>query len=214
VYYRLANELVRDRLGGLHSARLVLHSVDFADIAELQREDRWAEAGEVLVQAAKGLESAGAELLLIGTNTMHIVAGQVQSAVSVPLLHIGDVTAGAVTGAGLRRVGLLGTRFTMERPFLREHLAERGVDTVVPGTADRDTVHRVIYEELCRGIVRDESRAVVREVIGRLVDDGAEGVVLACTELELLVGAADSPVPVFPTTRLHVEAAVEAAMQG
>ncbi len=210
-YYRLANEGVRDRLGGLHSARLLLHSVDFAEVAELQRQDRWDDAGQLLGQAAKGLEAAGAELLLICTNTMHLVADQVQAAVSVPLLHIVDTTVDAVRAAGLTRVGVLGTRFTMEQPFYRERMATHGVEVLVPEADDRDEVHRVIFGELCQGVVRDESREAYRRIIERLVAAGAQGVVLGCTEIELLVGPQDSAVPVFPTTRLHVEAALKAA---
>ncbi len=211
-YYRVANELVRERLGGLHSAKLLLHSVDFAEVAQLQRQDRWDDAADLLGTAAKGLEAAGAELMLICTNTMHKVAGQVQAATSVPLLHIGDTTADAVRAAGLTTVGLLGTRFTMEQPFLREHLAGRGLEVLVPSADDRTTVHDVIFDELCVGIVREESRRAYRQVIDALVEAGAQAVVLGCTEIELLVGADDSPVPVFPTTRLHVTAAVERAL--
>jgi aspartate racemase len=207
-YYRLANVLVAERLGGLHSARLLLASVDFAGIEELQRAGAWERAGIELAGVARSLQAGGAELLVLCTNTMHLVADAVAAAVEVPLLHIGDVTADAVRAAGLRRVGLLGTAFTMEQPFLREHLAARGVDAVVPGADDRALVHRVIYEELCRGVVREESRAAYREVMARLVAAGAEGIVLGCTEIELLVDAEDAAVPLFPTTRLHVEAAV------
>lgn len=210
-YYRLANETVRERLGGLHSARLVLHSVDFAEIAALQAAGQWDEAGQLLGQAAKGLEAAGAELVLICTNTMHLVAEQVQAAVSIPLLHIVDTTADAVRAAGLGRVGLLGTRFTMEQPFYRDRMARHGVELVVPEEADRAEVHRVIFDELCVGVVREESREAYRAAIGRLVEAGAQGIVLGCTEIELLVGPGDSPVPLFPTTRLHVEAALRAA---
>jgi aspartate racemase len=211
-YYRLANELVRDRLGGLHSARIVLASVDFADIEELQVSDEWERAGEILAEAAAGLERAGADLLVICTNTMHKVADQVQAAVSIPLLHLADVTAAAVHAAGLRTVGLLATGFTMEQSFYRDRLASHGLEVLVPAAADRAEVHRIIYDELCLGLIRDDSREVYRQVIGRLVGAGAQGIVLGGTEIELLVGAADSPVPVFPTTRLHVEAAVEASL--
>ncbi|MEJ8635440.1 MULTISPECIES: aspartate/glutamate racemase family protein [Streptomyces] len=212
-YYRLLNELVRERLGGLHSARCVLHSVDFADIEELQAAGEWERAGELLADAAKGLEAAGAELLLICTNTMHKVAGQVEAAVSVPLLHLGDATADAVRAAGLGRVGLLGTAFTMEQDFYRDRLAGHGLDVIVPDAEGRALVHRVIYEELCLGVVREESRTAYQEVIAALVAAGAEGVILGCTEIELLIGAGDSPVPVFPTTRLHAQAAVDAALR-
>ncbi|WP_424217409.1 aspartate/glutamate racemase family protein (plasmid) [Streptomyces sp. BI20] len=212
VYYRVVNELVRERLGGLHSARCVLHSVDFAEIERLQVEGRWEEAGEVLAGVARSSEAAGADLLLLCTNTMHKVADAVAAAVSIPLLHLGDVTADAVRARGLDRVGLLGTAFTMEQPFLRDRLAAGGVRTLVPDEDDRAEVHRVIYEELCRGEIRPASRQRYREVIDRLVTAGAEGIVLGCTEIELLVGAEDSPVPLFPTTRLHAEAAVARAL--
>ncbi|GAA2008841.1 aspartate racemase [Nakamurella flavida] len=212
-YYRLANEFVRERLGGLHSARCLLHSVDFAVIEEMQVQGRWDDAGAELATAARSLQAGGADLILLCTNTMHLVADQVQAAVDVPLLHIGDVTARAVLDAGLRRIGLLGTAFTMEQPFLLDRLAGHDLDVLVPEPADRAEVHRVIYDELCLGVLREESRQIYREVIGRLVDRGAEGIVLGCTEIELLVGAADSPVPVFPTTALHVRAAVEVALR-
>jgi aspartate racemase len=213
-YYRLANELVRERLGGLHSARLVLASVDFAEIERLQVAGDWNRAGSVLAGEAARLEAAGAELLVLCTNTMHIVADRVQAAVGIPLLHLADATAAAVRAAGLTTVGLLGTAFTMEQAFYRDRLAGQGLRVLVPEAADRAEVHRVIYEELCLGVVRAESRDSYRRVIERLVAAGAEGVVLGCTEIELLVGAPDSPVPVFPTTRLHVEAAITAALAG
>ncbi|GGT23067.1 aspartate racemase [Streptomyces kurssanovii] len=211
-YYRLLNELVRDRLGGLHSARCVLHSVDFAEIEQLQAAGEWERAGEILAAAARGLEAAGADLLLICTNTMHKVAGQVEAAVRVPLLHLADATADAVKARGLTRVGLLGTAFTMEQDFYRERLAGHGLEVLTPDTEGRALVHRVIYDELCLGVVRDESRARYQDVIGELIGAGAEGVVLGCTEIELLIGPGDSPVPVFPTTTLHARAAVEAAL--
>ena len=213
-YYRLANELVRDRLGGLHSARCVVYSVDFADVERLQVAGRWDEAGAVLAGAARSLEAAGAELLVLCTNTMHKVAGAVEEAVGIPLLHLADVTAEAVRSAGIGRVGLLGTAFTMEQDFYRDRLAGHGLEVLVPEAEDRALVHRVIYDELCRGVVRPESRSAFAEVVDRLVGRGAEGVILGCTEIELLVDAAGCPVPVFPTTRLHVEAAVEAALAG
>ncbi|MDN3293156.1 aspartate/glutamate racemase family protein [Streptomyces ficellus] len=211
-YYRLLNELVRERLGGLHSARCILHSVDFAEIERLQAAGEWEQAGEILAEAGRGLAAAGADLLLICTNTMHKVAGQVQDAVPVPLLHLGDATADAVREAGLRTVGLLGTAFTMEQDFYRDRLAGHGLTVLVPGAEGRAEVHRIIYEELCLGVVKDSSRAAFRRVIDQLVADGAEGVVLGCTEIELLIGQEHSPVPVFPTTRLHAEAAVTTAL--
>ncbi|MFI7599331.1 aspartate/glutamate racemase family protein [Actinoplanes sp. NPDC049681] len=211
-YYRLANELVRERLGGLHSARCVLYSVDFADVEHLQSTGQWEQAGHLLGRGAAALQAAGADLLLLCTNTMHKVADQVQAAVTIPLLHLADTTADAVTAAGLHTVGLLGTSFTMEQDFYRERLARHGLRVIVPEPDDRAEVHRIIYEELCLGDVREASRQTYREVIDRLIRSGAQGVILGCTEIELLISPADSPVPVFPTSRLHVEAAVSAAL--
>ena len=212
LYYRLVNEGVRERLGGLHSARCVLLSVDFAEIERLQVAGEWERAGALLAADARLLQAAGAELVVLCTNTMHTVADALTDALDVPLLHIGDVTGRAVATAGLRRVGLLGTAFTMEQPFLVDRLAAQGLEVLVPEPADRAEVHRIIYAELCRGIVREESRQAYRGVIDRLVARGAEGVVLGCTEIELLLGAGDVDVPVFPTTALHAEAAVAAAL--
>jgi aspartate racemase len=211
-YYRLANELVRDRLGGLHSARLLLASVDFAGIERLQSDGRWDEAGRLLADVARGLEAGGAQLLLLCTNTMHKVADQIEAAVEIPLLHLVDVTADAIARAGLSTVGLLGTAFTMEQDFYRDRLTGRGLTVLVPDVDDRAEVHRIIYEELCFGILREQSRQRYREVIDRLARAGAEGIILGCTEIEMLISADDSPVPVFPTTRLHVEAAVDASL--
>jgi aspartate racemase len=211
-YYRLANELVRERLGGTHSARCLLASVDFADIEALQERGDWDEAARQLASLAQGLEAGGADLLVLCTNTMHKVADEVQAAVSIPLLHLGDVTAQAVTKAGRDTVGLLGTAYTMEQAFYRDRLAGHGLCVLVPDAPDRAQVHRIIYDELCLGVIREPSRQVYREIIGRLVAAGAQGIVLGCTEIELLVGACDSPVPLFPTTRLHVQAAVDAAL--
>ena len=212
LYYRLLNEAVRDRLGGLHSARCVLLSVDFAEIERLQVAGDWGRAGELLAADAKALEAAGADLVLLCTNTMHKVAHALADALTVPLLHVGDVTAEAVRAAGIGRVGLLGTAFTMEQPFLTDRLAARGLQVRLPDPVDRAEVHRVIYEELCLGVVREESRAAFLAIIERLVAEGAEGVILGCTEIELLIGPDDVDVPVFPTSRLHVEAAVAAAL--
>ena len=211
-YYRLLNELVRERLGGLHSADCLMYSVDFAPIAQMQRESRWEDAGEALAAGARVLEAGGAEMVVLCTNTMHLVADQVQEAVSIPLLHLIDVTAAAISRAGLTDVGLLATAFTMEGGFYVERLASQGITAQVPEADDRALVHRVIYDELCLGVVSDESRAAYRDVIDRLVARGAQGIILGCTEIELLIGPDDSPVPVFPTTRLHAEAAVDAAL--
>lgn len=211
-YYRLANELVAERLGGLHSARILLDSVDFGDIEAMQVSDRWDDAGALLAGRARALEAAGAELLLICANTMHKVAGAVGAAVDIPVLHIVDATAEVVGAAGVTRAGLLGTAYTMEQDFYRDRLRQCGVEPIVPGPRDRALVHRIIYSELVKGIITEESRAAYRGVIERLVAAGAEGIILGCTEIEYLVGAADSPVPVFPSTRIHVEAAVNAAL--
>lgn len=211
-YYRLSNELVRERLGDLHSARCLLYSVDFADIEHLQVAGAWAEAGSLLASAARRLEAAGADLLVLCTNTMHKVADQIAGAVGIPLLHIADATATAVHAAGLHTVGLLGTAFTMEEAFYRDRLARHGLTVLVPEASDRALVHSVIYDELCRGIVSDLSRVAYLGVIERLAASGAQGVILGCTEIELLISQDDSPIPVFPTTRLHVEAAVMQAL--
>lgn len=212
-YYRAINEGIRARLGGLHSARLILWSVDFHDIEMLQREGRWDEAGRELASAASALERAGAGLIVLATNTMHKVAPAIEAAVTVPLLHIADPTAGAILRAGLRTVGLLGTRFTMEEDFYAGRLRERhGLDVLVPGEDDRADVHRVIYEELCLGRVLDASRERYRVVIERLAERGAEGVILGCTEIAMLLEGHPMALPTFDTTRLHAEAAVELAL--
>ena len=211
-WYRLANERVHTLRGGHHSARILLDSLDFAEVEEMQARDDWEAAGALLAARAHALEGAGAELLVLCTNTMHLVAGQIEDAVGIPFLHITDVTADAITKAGIRTVGLLGTAFTMERPFYTDRLAEHGIRTIVPGEADRRLVHTVIYDELVHGVIREESRRRYVEVIDRLVAEGAEGIILGCTEIELLISAADAPVPVFPTTALHVDAAVALAL--
>ena len=211
-YYRLVNERVKERLGGLHSAHTVLYSVDFAAIERMQAEGRWAEAGAELNRAAKALQAAGADFVVLCTNTMHKVADALVDGLDIPLLHLGDATAAAIKQAWITRVGLLGTGFTMAQPFYRDRLASHGLEVLVPGPDDRDLVHRVIYDELVLGVVNEESRAAYREVIARLVEAGAEGVIYGCTEIELLVGPEDSAVPTFPTTRLHAEAAVDYAL--
>jgi aspartate racemase len=211
-YYRLLNTLVRDRLGGLHSADCLLASVDFAEIETMQASGRWEDAGRLLAEVAADLEAGGAAVLVLCTNTMHKVAEAIEAAVSIPLLHLADATADAAKAAGLTRVGLLGTAFTMEQAFYRDRLAGHGLDVVVPGGEDRALVHRVIYDELCVGVVSPDSRRAYAEVIGRLVAEGCEGIVLGCTEIELLISPDDSPVPLLPTTRLHAEAAVDWAL--
>ncbi|MGI6878154.1 aspartate/glutamate racemase family protein [Microbacterium sp. gxy059] len=210
-WYRLANEQVRERLGGFHSAPILLDSLDFAEIERLQAAGEWGEAGTILASRARRLEDAGAELIVLCTNTMHIVADRIEEAIGVPFLHIADTTAAAIADAALTTVGLLGTAFTMEQPFYRDRLAQRGITTVIPGADDRGTVHRIIYDELVLGVVDDGSRRRYQEIIERLVGAGAQGIVLGCTEIELLISADEVSVPVFPTTALHVSAALAAA---
>ncbi|MBE2314587.1 aspartate/glutamate racemase family protein [Solirubrobacter sp. CPCC 204708] len=212
-YYRLVNELVAEQLGGLHSADCILRSVDFTEIEVLQRENRWAEAGERLAREAQDLEAAGAELLVLCTNTMHKVAAEIELAITIPFVHIGDTTAEAVRGDGLDRVGLLATGYTMEQDFYVGRLRDQhGLDVLVPDKADRKIVHDVIYDELCKGIINDGSRDEYRRIMADLADRGAQGLLLGCTEIDLLVGAEDSPVPVYDTTRLHAERAVTLAL--
>ena len=212
-YYRLVNQAVARRLGGLHSADCVLRSVDFAPVEELQRTGRWEDAGRLLAREARSLEQAGAELLVLCTNTMHKLADAIAEAVGIPFVHIADTTAEAVREAGLRRVGLLATGYTMEQDFYVGRLRDvHGLEVLVPDADDRRIVHDVIYDELCVGRVEDASREEYRRIIRSLADGGAEGVLLGCTEIELLVGPSDSPVPVFDTTLLHAERAVELAL--
>lgn len=212
-YYRLINREVGRRLGGLHSARLVLASVDFTAIEALQVAGDWEAAGRILADEARDLEAAGAEVVVLCTNTMHKVAPAIEGAVAIPLLHLADATARAVVDAGVRRVGLLGTAFTMEQDFYVDRLRTHGLDVLTPDAVGRADVHRIIYDELCHGDIRDSSRTRYAAVIGDLVTAGAEGVILGCTEIELLVDPdGPSPVPLFPTTRLHALAAVEFAL--
>ncbi len=212
-YYRIVNETVNERLGGLHSARVVLYSVDFQEIERLQHAGAWDEAGRVLAQAALSVQAAGADFLVLCTNTMHKVAHALESVVDIPLFHIADPTAEQIKFAGISRIGLLGTRFTMEEAFYTGRLRDRHrLSVVIPNEVDRATVHRIIYEELCLGLVLEASRAAYREVIQRLVDDGAEGIILGCTEISMLVDSTDSPVPVFDTTAIHARKAAEWAL--
>lgn len=213
-YYRLINEAVKQRLGGLHSAKCVLYSVDFAEVEELQRQGNWTEAAELLTGAALNVEQGGADFVVLCTNTMHKVADAIQARIGIPLLHIADATADVVKRAGLHRVGLLGTRFTMEDDFYRGRLMDQfHLEVVIPDDEDRKTVHRVIYEELCVGKIRPESKARLAAIIHRLVEIGAHGIILGCTELGLLLDVEDSRVPLFDTTKVHALAAVEEAMK-
>ncbi len=211
IYYRLLNEIVREQLGGLHSAKLLLWSFDFAEIAERQHAGDWQGAGVLLIEAARKLEAGGAEGLLVCTNTMHKLADQVQAAVSIPLIHIADATAVAVKGAGVKRPALLATRFTMEEDFYKGRLADKyGLQPVVPDQAGRDMVHQVIYDELCQGIVSAPSKSAYVDEVARLRrDENIDGVIMGCTEITMLIGQADFDIPVFDTTRIHAEAAVE-----
>ena len=212
-YYQLINEMVREKLGGLHSARCILYSVDFAEIEVSQREGRWEAAAQDLVAAGQAVEKAGADFLLLCTNTMHKVADNIQAGLRIPFLHIAEATGERVRRTGLERVGLLGTRFTMEDDFFQGRLASKfNLDTIIPSPAEREAVHRIIYEELCVGILRPESNASLSRIMNQLVELGAEGIILGCTELGLLIGEPDSPVPLFDTTRIHARAAVELAL--
>ena len=210
IYYRLINEAVAARLGGLHSARMVVHSFDFHDVEAMQQAGDWEAAGAALAQAGLGLRAAGAEALLICANTMHKVAGAVEAASGLPVLHVADAAAEAVLATPARRIGLLGTRYTMEQDFIRGRLARHGLEVMVPGDDDRREVNRVIYDELCQGRVLGASRQAYDRIIAALVEQGAEAIVLGCTELGLLVETA--PVPLFDTTVLHARAAADFAV--
>jgi len=213
-YYRILNETVRDRLGGLHSARCVLYSVEFAEIETLQHQGDWAGLAERMVAAAQAVERAGAHFVVLCTNTMHKLADAMETRIGIPLLHIADATAKAIHARGIRKVGLLGTRFTMEQDFYAGRLAERhGLEVLIPPEAEREVVHRVIYDELCAGEIKPPSREQYRGIMARLVERGAEGIVLGCTEIGLLVGEGDAEVPLFDTTRVHAVAAVDLALQ-
>ena len=209
IYYRLLNEAVRRRLGGLHSARLLLWSFDFAEIEALQAEGDWAGAGAQMAEAARRLARGGADCLVICSNTMHRMAAEVEAAGDLPLIHIADATAAAISASASRRPLLLATRYTMEQPFYKGRLSERhGIEAMVPEEADRETVHRIIYEELCRGIIRPESKAAYLEIVGRCRARGADGVIFGCTEIGMIIAARDFDIPVFDTTLCHAEAAI------
>jgi len=212
-YYRIINETTKARLGGLHSAKCVLYSVDFAEIEALQHQGKWEEAAQLMIAAGQSLERAGADFVVLCTNTMHKLADEIESNIRIPFLHIADATAQKVKAAGLRKIGLLGTRFTMEHEFYKGRLVNKhGLDVITPDNEDREMVHRVIYDELCLGIVKQESREQYIETMKKLVQAGAEGIILGCTEIELLVHNGDSQAPLFPTTQIHAIAAVEYAL--
>jgi len=213
-YYRIINEAVKERLGGFHSAKIVMYSVDFAEIERLQHEEKWDKAISLMIDAAKRVESAGADFVLICTNTMHKMADDVAANISIPLLHIADVTAEKITSQGLKKIGLLGTKFTMEQDFYKGRLKEKfGIRVLIPNESEREVVHNVIYKELCLGEIKDSSRERVKTIITRLSDNGAQGIILGCTELPLLIKQEDCPVPLFDTTVIHAKAAVDYAFK-
>ena len=213
-YYRIINETAKEKLGGLHSAKSLMVTVDFAEIEKLQHEDRWDEAAQILVQCAQDLERGGADFIVLCTNTMHKLADQITANVSIPFLHIADATAEKIRAAGLKRIGLLGTRFTMEHDFYKGRLVQNfGLEVLIPEQTDRDIVHRVIYDELVQGKIVETSRGEYKRIIEWLIEQGVEGIILGCTEIELLVKQNDSRVPLFPTTLIHAVAAVEKALQ-
>lgn len=211
-YYRILNEAIHAALGGFHSARIVLYSVDFAEIETLQREGRWDESAVQLTGVARALEGAGADFLVIGTNTMHIVADEIAANIGIPLLHVADATAAAVLESGARTVGLLGTRFTMEKDFYRHRLESHGLRVLIPEQSDRDEVHRVIFEELVLGRIEPDSRTSYRRIVANLVASGAQAIIFGCTEIGLLIDQSDSAVPVFDTTTIHAHAAARYAL--
>jgi len=209
-YYRMINEAVRDKLGGLHSAKCTMVSVDFAEIEPLQHRGKWNEATEILIAAARSVEAGGADFVIFCTNTMHKVADEVQKHLRIPILHIADATAQAIKAEGLKRVGLLGTRFTMEEDFYKGRLNQKhSLEILVPNGEDREVVHRIIYDELCLGEVKESSKIKYLDIIERMSRKGAQGIILGCTEIGLLVKKEDTPIPLFDTTRIHALAAVE-----
>ncbi len=213
-YYRQINETIREHLGGLHSAKIVLYSVDFHEIEQLQHAGDWDAAGTILAEAARSLEVAGADFLVLCTNTMHKVAARIQASVAIPLLHIADPTAAEIKRAGLSTVGLLGTQFTMEQAFYRDRLSEHhGLRVIVPEPDDRAVIHRIIYDELCLGLVKAESRSEYRRVMKNLAARGAQAIILGCTEISLLVNQEDAEVPLFDTTAIHARMAAEEALR-
>lgn len=213
-YYRIINETAKEKLGGLHSAKSLMVTVDFAEIEKLQRENRWEEAGEILAKCAQDLERGGADFIVLCTNTMHKLTGQITANVKIPFLHIADTTAEKIVAAGMKKIGLLGTRFTMEHDFYKGRLVQNfGLEALIPNESDRQIIHRVIFDELVQGKILDASRVEFRRIMDSLAAQGAEGIILGCTEIELLVKQEDSRVPLFATTAIHATAAVEYALK-
>lgn len=213
LYYQIMNESVKEKLGGHHSAKSLLYSVDFQEIKTLQFEDRWDELTKIMIEVAKKLETSGAECLVICTNTMHKMAKEVEESVKIPLLHIADATAKEILNSGIEKVALLGTAFTMEHDFYKGRLIEQfGLDVIVPNEAERKLVHNIIYEELCLGIVKEKSKQVYLNIIDHLIGQGAEAVILGCTEITMLISQENCSIPVFDTTRIHAESAVDFAL--
>jgi len=214
-YYRIINEAVKENLGRLHSAKIVMYSVDFEEVEQLQHQGRWDKATNLMIDAAKRVERGGADFVLICTNTMHKMADDVAANISIPLLHIADATAEKITSLDLKKIGLLGTKFTMEQDFYKGRLKERfDIDVVIPNESNREIVHNVIYKELCLGEIKDLSRERIKTIINGLSDNGAQGIILGCTELPLLIKQEDCPVPLFDTTVIHAKAAVDYALRG
>lgn len=212
-YYRILNETTKSKLGGFHSAKCILYSVDFEEIENLQKSGQWQEAALIMIAAGQSLECAGADFIILCTNTMHKLANEIQANIHIPFLHIADATAQKIKAAGLSTIGLLGTRFTMEHDFYKGRLVDDyGLNVIIPDDSDRETIHCIIYEELCLGLIRKESRDKYIEIMNKLIQKGVEGIILGCTEIELLVKDGDCSVPLFPTTRIHAVAAVEYAL--
>lgn len=213
-YYRMINQQVKEQLGGLHSAKIILYSVDFHDIEQLQAKGDWQTAAQLLSDAAVSLKRAGAEVIVVCTNTMHKVADEIEAASGLPLLHIADATAAQIKQQGISKIGLLGTRYTMEQDFYRGRLTEKhNIEVITPDSADREIINRIIYEELCLGIINETSRQEYRRIMGKLEQQGVQGIIFGCTEITLLVNAQDANVPVFDTTAIHAKAAAEYALK-